>query len=73
MKELIFRWLDTTAKKNWFRAIDKQIRRVEKAEWDLWTEKHVLKSLVDEYNKIYGTKLKPDGITSDSIDYKDDI
>lgn len=57
MNDLIKRWLDSAAKKNWFKHIDKQLRRVEHAEWDLYTQKYVLKALVDKYNDIYGTKL----------------
>lgn len=65
MKELIARWFETVVKKNWFREIDKQISRVEKAESDLFVARYTMKALVDKYNEIYGTKLDAMKLTGD--------
>lgn len=73
MKRRFSRWLDTMVEKNWNRHIDKQIRRVENAEWDLWTQKCVLKELVDKFNEIYGTNLDLSPLTDgvEDIDWEE--
>ena len=57
IRELFLRWFETATKNYWYRQIAKQLNSVEDAEKKLWCERRVLKSLVDEYNEIYGVEL----------------
>lgn len=64
MRELIKRTFNLWCEKRWLKEIDRAIERYRKTQLKANREHHVMKALVEEYNKLYKRDLmeaKDDG------------
>ena len=57
MKELLIQYFELERKKIWLKAIDKEIDRYNHLYHKTKNQHHILSTMVNRYNEIYGENL----------------